>query len=225
MSTRVQKATGMFLESIDKQRKRQMQWYWKTQCFSKAIREKSQRYYVEKQTCLGVEEHIQNCARRKKKCGPAWLLAGMWQLKGIRSKTHFGGAIYIEVKRTLYTRYGITYKVEIRCVEEKTNKMLLNGLLHLESAQHVTGTSMFIMMSSRLHVCYCRIWCIIPSFLVVGGQVQGGRDKGSCSKSSFPHSWRIACCPAPDLRKPSTIALHTICDKNTTIISSSWWWA
>jgi hypothetical protein len=70
MSTRVQKATRMFLESIDKEREKQMQWYWKTQCFSKVIREKSQWYYVEKQTCLGVEEHIQNCARRKKNVDP-----------------------------------------------------------------------------------------------------------------------------------------------------------
>jgi len=53
--------------------------------------------------------------------------------------------------------------------------MLLNGLLHLLSAEHVSGTYMPIIGSSRLYVCYYRIWCVMPWLLVVGGQVQGGR--------------------------------------------------
>jgi len=47
---------------------------------------------------------------------------------------------------------------------------------------------------------------------------------GKCS-SIFPHPGRIACCPAPDRRPPVTKALHTICGNNTSIVSSSWWWA
>jgi hypothetical protein len=36
---------------------------------------------------------------------------------------------------------------------------------------------------------------------------------------------RIACCSAPNSRPPATKALHTICGNNTSIVSSSWWWA
>ena len=50
------------------------------------------------------------------------------------------------------------------------------------------------------------------------------RDEGSFSSNS-PHPGRIACCPAPDRRPPSTKALHTIRGNNTSIVSSSWWWA
>ena len=45
-----------------------------------------------------------------------------------------------------------------------------------------------------------------------------------CS-SSFPHPGRIAYCPAPDRRPPTTKASHTIRGTNTSIVSSSWWWA
>jgi len=50
------------------------------------------------------------------------------------------------------------------------------------------------------------------------------RDEGSCS-SNFPHPGHIACCPAPDRQPPATKTLHTICDNNTSIVWSSWWWA
>jgi len=74
-----------------------------------------------------------------------------------------------------------------------------------------------IIRSWRLYLCCYRIWCAIAWLLVVGGQVQGSRlcirDEGSCS-SSFPHC-----------RPPATKALHTICGNNTSIVSSSWWWA
>jgi len=50
------------------------------------------------------------------------------------------------------------------------------------------------------------------------------RDEGSYS-SSFPDPGRIACCPAPDRRPLTTKALHTIFGNNTSIVSSSWWWA
>ena len=63
---------------------------------------------------------------------------------------------------------------------------------------------------------------------MVGGQVRGSRlcvrDEGNCA-NNFPHPGCIACCPAPHRRSPTTKALHTICDNNTSIVSSSWWWA
>jgi len=37
--------------------------------------------------------------------------------------------------------------------------MALYALLHLLYVQHVSGTSMPIIRSSRLYVCYCRLWC------------------------------------------------------------------
>jgi len=37
--------------------------------------------------------------------------------------------------------------------------MPLNDLLHLQYAQHVSGTSMPVIRSSRLYVCYYLLWC------------------------------------------------------------------
>ena len=39
--------------------------------------------------------------------------------------------------------------------------MWLYALLHLWYAQYVLGTSMPIIRSSRLYVCYCRLWCAV----------------------------------------------------------------
>jgi len=84
-----------------------------------------------------------------------------------------------------------------------------------------------IIRSSKIYLCYCRICCLAPWLLVVGGQVQGSRicvrDEGSCS-SSFPHPGRITCWPAHNSRPPATKKLHTICGNNTSIVWSSWWW-
>ena len=41
----------------------------------------------------------------------------------------------------------------------------------------------------------------------------------------FPHPGHIACCSSPNSRPPATKTLHTICGNNTSIVSSSWWWA
>jgi len=57
--------------------------------------------------------------------------------------------------------------------------MLLNALLHLQSAQHVSGTYMPIIRSSRLYLCCYRKWCVIPWLLVVGSQEQGSRMRES----------------------------------------------
>ena len=42
---------------------------------------------------------------------------------------------------------------------------------------------------------------------------------------NFLHPGRITCCSTPNSRPPATKALHTICGNNTSIVSSSWWWA
>ena len=84
-----------------------------------------------------------------------------------------------------------------------------------------------IIRSSRLYVCYYRLWFAMPWFLVVGGQVQaagyafGMRDVTCLQSSNIPHSGRIAGCPAPDLQQPATKASHTIGRNNTHTASSS----
>ena len=60
--------------------------------------------------------------------------------------------------------------------------------------QHVSGTCMPIIRSSRLYMCYYRLWCAMPWLLVVGGQVQGSRlcvrDEGCCSSSWYYQNGR-----------------------------------
>jgi len=81
-------------------------------------------------------------------------------------------------------------------MRREENQLDTTELLLLLSAQHVSGTYMPIIRSSRLYLCYYRIWCVMPWLLVVCGQVHGSRlcvrDEGSCS-SSFPHPGRIPC--------------------------------
>jgi len=78
--------------------------------------------------------------------------------------------------------------------EEKQTRCHWTCVLHLQYARHISGTSMPIIRSSRPYVCYYRLWCAMPWFLVVRGQMQGSRlcvrDEGCCS-SNIPHSWRI----------------------------------
>ena len=100
--------------------------------------------------------------------------------------------------------------------------MPLNGLLHLQYAQHVSGTFMPIIRSLRLYASYFCLWCAMPWLLVVRGQVQGSRlcvRDERCfltgQSRNIPHPRRIACCPAPDLRPPATKALHTMGGNNT----------
>ena len=42
---------------------------------------------------------------------------------------------------------------------------------------------------------------------------------------SAVRSRAAGCCSTPNSRIPATKALHTICGNNTSIVSSSWWWA
>ena len=73
---------------------------------------------------------------------------------------------------------------------------------------------------------------MVCNTLVAGGRQSGAGQQAMrpgwgklCDLHSFPHPVCIACCSAPDRRPPATKALHTICDNNTNIVSSSWWWA
>jgi len=53
---------------------------------------------------------------------------------------------------------------------------------------------MLIIRSSRLYLCYCRVWCVMPWLLVVGCYEQSSRlcvrDEGNCvtAVAQFPSS-------------------------------------
>jgi len=132
--------------------------------------------------------------------------------------------------------------------------MPLNGLLHLQYAQHVSGISMPIIRSSRLYVCYYHLWCAVlgcwlsgagqqamcPArgmlhdsawLLVDGHQVQDSRlcvrQEGCCMTAVVQHPsfWTHSLLPCTWRPTTSNKALHTIGGNNTHIVSSSWWWA
>ena len=46
--------------------------------------------------------------------------------------------------------------------------MWLNALLHLQCDQHVSGTSIPIIRSSRLYMCYYRLWCALLDWWLSG---------------------------------------------------------
>ena len=72
------------------------------------------------------------------------------------------------------------------------------------------------------------VWCLGCWWSSVrsraAGYAPGMREIVRIESNNFPHSGRIACCPAPDRRPPATKASHTICGNNTSIVSSYWWW-
>ena len=77
-----------------------------------------------------------------------------------------------------------------------------------------------IIRSSRLYLCYCRIWCVMPWLLVVGCYKQSSRlcvrDEGDCR--SLPQPGRIACCCAcnrlsHNLPHPGRIACCSACNR------------
>jgi len=80
-----------------------------------------------------------------------------------------------------------------------------------------------IIRSSRLYLCYCRIWCVMP-WLLVARPGWGKLCDWPGQSHNLCHSGPIACWSAPNSR-PATNALHTICGNNTSIVASSWWWA
>ena len=108
--------------------------------------------------------------------------------------------------------------------------MSLNALLHIEYAQHVSGTSMLIIRSSRLYACCYRLWCAVLGCWLSGVRCRTAgydasrkRDVARLSEScNIPLPWRIACCLH---LTTSNQALNTIGGKSTHIVSRSWWWA
>ena len=117
-------------------------------------------------------------------------------------------------------------KLDIMKCVEKEKQLDATGLLHLKYAQHVSGTFMPIIRSSRLYMCYYRLWCAKPWLLVVGGQVQDSRlcvwSEGcySIPVEQHPSSRTHSLLSAPDLQQ-ATKASHTIGGNNTHIVSSS----
>ena len=73
---------------------------------------------------------------------------------------------------------------------------------------------------------YCT-YNLLNMFWALGQQTMRPGWQKLCDSEShnFPHPGCIACCSAPNSRPPATKALHTICGNNTSIVSSSWWWA
>jgi hypothetical protein len=65
--------------------------------------------------------------------------------------------------------------------------MSLYALLHLWYAQHVSGTSMPIIRSSRLYVCCCHLWCAVLSCWLSGDRCRAAgcatrqRDAARCT--------------------------------------------
>ena len=73
---------------------------------------------------------------------------------------------------------------------------------------------------------------MVCNALVAGGQRSGAVQQAMrpgwgklCDSHNFSHPGRIARFCAPNRRPPATKSLHTICGNNTSIVSSSWWWA
>jgi len=66
--------------------------------------------------------------------------------------------------------------------------MSLNALLHLRYAQHVSGTSMPIIRSSRLYVCYYRLWCTVLGCWLSGVRC---RTSGCRPGRGMLHDWFV----------------------------------
>jgi hypothetical protein len=73
----------------------------------------------------------------------------------------------------------------------------------------------------------CGVKCLGCWWSAVGSGAAGyaSRMREIVQSHNFRHPGRIACCSTPNSRPPATKALHTICGNNTSIVSSSWWWA
>ena len=66
---------------------------------------------------------------------------------------------------------------------------------------------------------------VLLPHMVCNALVAGGRLLGAGQQGWGKLLEQSPCCPAPNSRPPATKALHTICGNNTSIVSSSWWWA
>jgi hypothetical protein len=88
---------------------------------------------------------------------------------------------------------------------------------------------MTIIRSSRLHVCYSRLWCVVLGcwFSGVGCRAAGNesRKRDVARLAQHPSSWTHSLMPCTWPPTTSNQALHTIGCNNTHIVSRSWWWA
>ena len=106
--------------------------------------------------------------------------------------------------------------------------MSLYALLHLWYAQHVWGISMPIIRSSRLYVCYFRLWCTVRGWWLSGtgaGQqgVRLGREMLQ-HPSSWTHTFVNCNCPTPPQQRKVANTVRTVPDAVITIYVCSWWW-
>jgi hypothetical protein len=67
-----------------------MQWYWKIKYFSNLSEKSLLTLYRTMNFCWDKKLYVEWCSRRERS-GIAWLLAGVWQLKGVRRNTGKGG--------------------------------------------------------------------------------------------------------------------------------------
>jgi len=75
--------------------------------------------------------------------------------------------------------------------------MSLYSLLHLWYTQHVSATSIPIIRSSRLYVCYCRLWCaVLGCWLSGSGKIKLSLSTSVCHigdehiLSTCHHLWK-----------------------------------
>jgi hypothetical protein len=86
--------------------------------------------------------------------------------------------------------------------------------MHLRYVQHVSGTSMPIIRSSRLYVCICRLWCAVLGCWLSGvrcraaGGASRKREYGTTELCSIPLPGRTPCCPEPYPRQSAAKTAH-----------------
>ena len=90
---------------------------------------------------------------------------------------------------------------------------------------------MHIIRSSRLYICYYRLWCAVLGCWLSGvrcraaGYAPGKRDVARLAVVQHPSSWTGSLVPCTWHPTTRNQALHTIDSNNTHIVSSSWWCA
>jgi hypothetical protein len=99
--------------------------------------EKSSLTYKEINFSWGKKLYIQQCSRKQKRSGIAWLLAGVWQLKGVRQNSDNGGCplcleeqgvkhISLDCRDTWNWRLKLLYDKWLRINKEVPYKKMLS---------------------------------------------------------------------------------------------------
>jgi len=128
--------------------------------------------------------------------------------------TQDGGKVVSLPHRPLYTHEILLVLISVRGWVDPRIIVRSEGVCHWKIPMIPSGIEPATLrfVSRRLNHC---VTAVPPSYST------------NCATPShnFPHPGRIAHCPAPNSRPPATKSLHTICGNNTSIVSSSWWWA